>query len=57
MFCILINPEHQLPTVISKNDNSYPDLIMAGWEEISSGHKRDMEEEAEEMLQEIYQYN
>jgi hypothetical protein len=55
MFALLVHPEHGLPVICSINSNDYPDYIMAGYKKISTGHKKDIEEEAEELLQEIYQ--
>lgn len=54
MFALLIHPDHQLPVILSQNDRNYPDFIMSGYEVISTGHKKDLQDEAEEMLQEIY---
>jgi hypothetical protein len=55
MFALLVHPEHGLPVICSINDNNYPDYLMAGYKEIATGRKREIEEEAEELLQEIYQ--
>ena len=53
MYALLISPEG-LPSVVSQNSNDYPDFIMAGYTEIDTGHKNEMQEQADEILSEIY---
>lgn len=54
MFAILINPAHDLPVVCSVNSNLYPEYIMAGYQEIERGHKRDILDKQRELLEEKY---
>ena len=54
MFVLLISPEYGLPVVVSRNDRSYPDYIMAGYKEIDTGTKAEMQDAAEEMLSDLY---
>jgi len=54
MYALLINPESGLPTVISINDKNYPDFIMSGYKQEDTGHKNEMQEQADEILSEIY---
>ena len=54
MFALLINPAHELPVVCSINSPLYPEYIMAGYEVIQEGKKREILDKEKEMLEERY---
>lgn len=56
-YVILVQPEYGLPHVVSSNNSDYLDFLAAGYQVIYSGNKKDCEEQAEEMIAEMYEYN
>lgn len=53
-YVILMKPEIGLPTVISEESRHYPEFIQSGYEEVSKGTRREMEDVAAEMIENIY---
>ncbi len=52
MYAVIQKPEIEIPTVINENDKSFPDYLMAGWEIVSEGTKREcLDVEAEILSQ------
>lgn len=47
---ILVSPVSQMPTVVSVNSNTYPELMQAGYQVIQSGTRKQLEEIEAEML-------
>ena len=56
-YVIMISPEHLLPKVVSTNSHEYPELKQIGYEVIFNGNKSACEQQAEEMLSEMYVFN
>ncbi len=55
MYVLLTNKENHLPTVVNQNSTDYCDFIMCGnYIEEDTGTKREMEEQAETIIQELY---
>ncbi len=55
MYVLLTNKENHLPTVVNQNSTDYCDFIMCGnYIEEDTGSKREMEEQAETIIQELY---
>lgn len=50
---LLISPVSQLPTVISTNSHSYPELIQSGYQAIQFGTKKELDEIEAEMIYEF----
>jgi len=56
MFAVIQKEDIQIPTVINENSNDFPAYLMAGYEIVSEGTKREcLEVEAEILSQ--YQIN
>jgi len=54
MFALLVSPDYNLPHVVSMNSTDYKDFLWAGYKEIDTGTKKDIQDLADTMLQEIY---
>jgi hypothetical protein len=50
---LLISPVSQLPTVISTNSHSYPELMQVGYQAIQFGTKKELTEIEIEMIAEF----
>ena len=56
MYAVINREDISIPTVINENDKSFPEYLMAGYEIVSEGTKREcLEVEAEILSQ--YQIN
>ena len=54
MYCVLIERESSLPTVVNINSTNYPDFIMSGrYLQEYSGTKKDCEEIELELLSDL----
>jgi hypothetical protein len=53
-YVVISKEEIGLPTVISQENKDYPTFLMAGYEEIAKGTKRECEDIAEEILTAFY---
>ena len=47
---ILVNPVSQLPTVVSVQSHTYPELMQLGYQPIQFGTKRELTEIEQEMM-------
>ena len=51
MYAVIQNVDKgYLPSIVNMNTETYPDLIMAGYDTIQTGTKREMMELMEEMI-------
>jgi hypothetical protein len=50
---ILVSPVSQMPTVVSVNSNTYPELMQAGYQAIQWGTKRELTEIEQVMLEDF----
>lgn len=53
----LLTSQSGLPIVVNRNSIEYPHLIMSGYEEQLTGHKKDLQEKEREILEELYMTN
>ncbi len=50
MFALLVS-ENNLPAVISMESNSYPELIMKGYQPIATGYRKQMEDMERDIME------
>ena len=50
LHALLLSPVSQLPTVVSTNSTTYPELMQAGYQFIQYGTRKDLIEIEEEMM-------
>lgn len=56
-FQVLRHPQHMLPNVVSTNSNTYPDFIMAGYEILFNGTRKECEDERDSIMEESVHLN
>lgn len=50
MHYLMQHPEHSLPTIVNQTSKEYAELVMAGYQPIAQGFRRQMETIEEEIL-------
>jgi len=54
LHALLLSPVSMLPTVVSTNSKTYPELMQAGYQFVQYGTRKDLTEIESEMLSDIY---
>ena len=53
MYALLSNPQSNLPTIVSTHSLDYPTMLQAGWVQLMTGFKKELERVEEQLMVEF----